>query len=75
MDPLDDLPAESRQDVVAAVRAVFEGVTEEDAETIVRASEPLWEALDALGLVDTWGGGQFCHLLPQVCALIRSADQ
>ena len=73
MDPLDDLPAESRQEVVAAVQAAL-GVDAENAEAILRASEPLWNALEeAGGLVDTWGGSEFCYLFPQMCAVIRPA--
>ena len=72
MDPLNDLPPDSRQEVVAAVRAAL-GVDEDDAEAILRASEPLWEALEeAGGLVDSWGGGEFCYLFPKMCAVIRS---
>jgi hypothetical protein len=71
MDPLNDLPPASRVEVVGAVRAAF-GVTEDEAERILRASEPFWEVLEDLGQVDGWGGGEFCHLLPQVCLLIRS---
>ena len=72
MDPLDDLPSDSRREVVAAVAAAL-GVSAGDAEAIVRASEPLWEAMeDAGGLVDSWGGGEFCYLFPKMCAVIRS---
>jgi hypothetical protein len=60
MDPLDDLPPASRREVVAAVAAAL-GVSSDDAEAIVRASEPLWEAMEEVGgLVDAWGGGEFC---------------
>ena len=49
------------------------GVSTESAEAIVRASVPLWEAMEeAGGLVDTWGGGEFCYLFPKMCAVIRS---
>lgn len=72
MDPLNDLPPASRQEVVAAVQAAL-GVDADDAEAILRASEPLWQALeDAGGLVDSWGGGEFCYLFPKMCAVIRS---
>jgi hypothetical protein len=71
-DPLDDLPAQSRVEVVAAVRSALD-VTQEEAESILRASEPLWDALEQVGgQVDSWGGGEFCFVFPQVCALIRS---
>ena len=72
MDPLDDLPPESRREVVAAVAATL-NVSAEDAEAIVRASQPLWDAMeDAGGLVDSWGGGEFCHLFPQMLTVIGS---
>lgn len=72
IDPLDDLPAESRREVVAAVVAAL-GVSEDNAEAIVRASEPLWDAMEeAGGLVNSWGDGDFCYLFPQMCAVIRS---
>ncbi|HEY8717759.1 hypothetical protein [Pengzhenrongella sp.] len=75
MDPLNDLPAESRQDLVAAVQAALR-VDKADAERIVRASEPLWEAMEQVGgLVDSWGGGEFCHLFPKMCAVIRSGAE
>ena len=56
---------------VGAVQAAL-GVDEEAAEAIVRASEPLWDAMEqAGGLVNSWGGGEFCHLLPKLCAAVR----
>lgn len=71
MDPLDDLPPESRREVTSAVAAPL-GVTVEDAEAITRASEPLWDALEAVGgLVDSWGGGEFCQLFPKMCAVLK----
>jgi hypothetical protein len=71
MDPLDELPPASRREVVDAVGAVL-GVDTNIAEAIVRGSEPLWNAMeDAGGLVDSWGGGEFCYLFPKVCAAIR----
>ena len=73
MDPLEDLPPDSRREVVAAVGAVL-GVNPDDAEVIVRASAPLWDAMEEVGgLVDSWGGGEFCHLFPKMCAVIRSS--
>jgi hypothetical protein len=64
MDPLDELPLDSRREVVAAVGAAL-GVDTDKAEAIVRASEPLWNAMEnAGGLVDSWGGGEFCYLFP-----------
>jgi hypothetical protein len=71
-DPLEDMPVESRQEVVASVQAVLD-VDEATAENIVRSTEPFWNAMeDAGGLVDSWGGGEFCHLLPRLLAAIRS---
>lgn len=71
MDPLDDLPTESRREVVSAVATALE-VSATDAETLVRASQPLWDAMeDVGGLVDSWGGGEFCHLFPTMLAVIR----
>jgi len=74
MDPLDDLPAESRREVASAVAATL-GVSTEDAEAIVCASEPLWDAMEEVGggLVDSWGGGEFCYLFPKMCAVLKSA--
>jgi hypothetical protein len=71
MDPLDDLPPESRHEVVSAVATALD-VPAADAETLVRASQPLWNAMeDVGGLVDSWGGGEFCHLFPSMLAVIR----
>lgn len=70
MDPLDDLPPESRSEVVAAVQAAWQ-VDEPGAEAILRASEPFWNTLETHGGVDSWGGGEFCNLFPQALALIR----
>ena len=51
-DPLKDLPAESRSEIVNAVRAVL-GVDAATAEDLTRSAEPLWEAMErAGGLVD-----------------------
>ena len=72
-DPLDDLPAQSRSDVVAQVRAAL-GVDAATAEDLVRSAEPLWDALErAGGLVDSWGGGEFCHVFPSALSFIRDA--
>ena len=71
MDPLDNLPPESRHEVVLAVAAALD-ITAADAETLVRASQPLWDAMeDVGGLVDSWGGGEFCYLFPTMLAVIR----
>jgi hypothetical protein len=73
MDPLDDLPPDSRREVVAAVGAAL-GVDRDVAEGIVRASEPLWDAMESAGgLVDAWGGTEFCYLFPKMCAVVRPA--
>ncbi|HWH27899.1 MAG TPA: hypothetical protein VNU26_02870 [Mycobacteriales bacterium] len=70
MDPLDDLPPESRSEVVAAVRAAWH-VNARAAEEILRASEPLWTALEDAGGLDTWGGTEFCRIFPLALALIH----
>lgn len=71
MDVLDDLPPASREELLGMLRVTLE-VTPEAAENILRCSEPFWNALeDAGGLVDSWGGGEFCMLFEQICALLR----
>jgi hypothetical protein len=71
-DSLADLPADSRREIVAEVRAMLD-VEAATAEDLVRSAEPLWDAMErAGGLVDSWGGGQFCHLFPRALAFIRS---
>ena len=71
-DPLDVMPAASRREVIAAVRSVLE-VDTATAEDLVRSAGPLWDAMErAGGLVDGWGGGEFCHRFPRLLALIRS---
>lgn len=70
MDPLEDLPPESRAEVVAAVQAAWH-VDAASAEDILRASEPFWNTLEDQGGVDAWGGSEFCHVFPQALALIR----
>ena len=72
-DPLNDLPDESRSELVTAVRALL-GVDVATAEDLARAAEPLWDAMErAGGLVDSWGGGEFCHVFPKTLAFIRDA--
>jgi hypothetical protein len=67
-----DLPADSRREIVAEVRAVLD-VDAATAEDLVRSAEPFWGAMErAGGLVYSWGGGEFCHLFPRVLAFIRS---
>ena len=71
-DPLDVMPAHSRREVITAVRGVLD-VDAATAEDLVRSAEPLWDAMErAGGLVDSWGGGEFCHIFPRVLAFIRS---
>jgi len=70
-DPMDDLPEDSRREVVDAVRVALD-VDQASAEDIVRSTEPFWDAMErAGGLVDSWGGGEFCSVLPRVLAFIR----
>ena len=71
-EPLGDLPAGNLREVVAEVRAVLD-VEAETAEDLVRSAKPLWDAMErAGGLVDSWGGGEFCHVFPRVLAFVRS---
>jgi hypothetical protein len=71
-DPLDDMPAESRTELAAAVRAAID-VDTATAEDIIRSTEPFWDAMErAGGLVDSWGGGGFCHVLPRVLSFIKT---
>jgi hypothetical protein len=70
MDPLEDLPPDSRTFVVAAVCAAWE-VDVPGAEEILRASEPFWNTLEDHGGVDSWGGGEFCRVFPEALAFIR----
>ncbi len=71
-DSLADLPAGSRREIVAEVCAMHD-VEAATAEDLVRSAEPLWDAMErAGGLVDSWGGGEFCHIFPRVLAFIRS---
>lgn len=74
MDVLDDLPPDSRDEVVAAVRAAW-GVGAAGAEGILRASESLWEALEQHGGVDTWGGVEFCRVFPEALRFIREKSK
>ena len=71
-DCLADLPADTRRKIVAEVCAVL-NVQAATAEDLVRSAEPLWDAMErAGGLVDSWGGGEFCRIFPRVLAFIRS---
>ena len=70
-DPLDDMPARSRTELVAAICAAID-VDTATAEDIIRSTEPFWDAMErAGGLVDSWGGSEFCHVLPQVLLYIH----
>jgi len=71
-DSLADLPADTRRELIVEVCAVLE-VEAAAAEDLVRSAEPLWGAMErAGGLVDSWGGGEFCNIFPRVLAFIRS---
>jgi hypothetical protein len=71
-DSLADLPAASRRAIVAEVCAVLD-VEAAAAEDLVRSAEPLWDAMERTGgLVDSWGGGEFCYMFPRVLAFIRA---
>ena len=73
-DPLNDMPAESRSWLVGELRTVL-GVNAESAEDLIRSAEPLWNAMErAGGLVDSWGGGEFCHRFPLVMGFIQKMD-
>lgn len=72
---MDDLPEDSRREVVAGVRAAL-GVDQASAEDVVRSTEPFWDAMErAGGLVDSWGSGEFCSVLPRVLAFVREGAQ
>lgn len=71
-DSLAGLPADSRREIVAEVCAVLD-VEAATAEDLIRSAEPLRSAMErAGGLVDSWGGGEFCYIFPSVLAFIRS---
>jgi hypothetical protein len=71
-DPLEDMSAESRAELTAAVCAAVD-VDPATAEDIVRSTEPFWDAMErAGGLVDSWGGGEFCYVLPRLLSFIRT---
>ncbi|MFC0100875.1 hypothetical protein ACFFKH_25580 [Micromonospora marina] len=70
-DPLQDMPAESRAELTAAVCAAID-IDPATAEDIIRSTEPFWDAMErAGGLVDSWGGSEFCYVLPRVLSFIR----
>jgi hypothetical protein len=71
-DPLADLPAAARREIVAEVRAVLD-VEAAAAEDLVRSAGPLWEAMERAGGSSIHGaGGEFCHIFSRVLAFIRS---
>ncbi|WP_406071020.1 hypothetical protein [Micromonospora sp. NBC_01638] len=71
-DPLEDMPAESRTELTAAVCAAID-VDPATAEDIIRSTEPFWDAMGrAGGLVDSWGGGEFCYVLPRVLSFVQT---
>jgi hypothetical protein len=71
-DPLADLPADTRREIVAEVCAVL-NVEAATAEDLVRSAEPLWDAMErAGGLVDSWGGSEFCYVFPRLLTFIQS---
>ncbi|MFG3558583.1 hypothetical protein ACGGAQ_29825 [Micromonospora sp. NPDC047557] len=71
-DPLEDMPAESRAELTAAVCAAID-VDAATAEDIIRSTEPFWDAMErAGGLVDSWGGGEFCDVLPRVLSFVQT---
>ena len=71
-DPLADLPDDSRREIVAEMSVVLD-VGTATAEDLIRSAEPLWDAMErAGGLVDSWGGAEFCHIFPRVLAFIKS---
>jgi hypothetical protein len=71
-NPLDDLPAQARSEVVGAVCSVL-GVDRDSAEDLVRSAEPLWDAMErAGGLVDSWGGSEFCAVFPRMLGFVTA---
>ena len=71
-DPLEDMPAEPRAALTAAVCAAID-VDPATAEDIIRSTEPFWDAMErAGGLVDSWGGSEFRHVLPRVLSFIQT---
>jgi hypothetical protein len=71
-DSLEDMPAEARAALTAAVCAAVD-VDPATAEDIIRSTEPFWDAMErAGGLVDSWGGSEFRSVLPGVLSFIRT---
>lgn len=72
-DPLDDLLPASREALMTAVTAVLTRDEGEDGPLdptavaeVIRAAEPLWNALEEFGVVDSWGGLEFVRVFPAV---------
>ena len=53
-------------DLVAAVIEAVPALTGEQAVAVVKGAAPLWEALEGLGLVDSFGGSESERVLPVV---------
>ena len=71
-DSLADLPADSLREIIAEVCILLDVEAGTSAD-LVRSAEPLWDEIErAEGLVDSWGGGEFCHIFPRVLAFIQS---
>jgi hypothetical protein len=66
------MPSGSRDQLVTDIRAAL-AVDRTTAEDLIRSAEPLWDAMErAGGMVDAWGGGEFCYVLPRVLTFIRN---
>ena len=52
-------------------------ISHEQLVELAVAAEPLWNALESVGgMVDSWGGSEFRHVLPRTLAFIyESANQ
>jgi hypothetical protein len=73
-DILDEMPQSTRAYLVAHLQETFE-MSAEQAEAILRASEPFWNAMeDAGGFIDSWGGGEFSVILPRLLGYIRREE-
>jgi hypothetical protein len=56
-------------DIVAVEIAARRGITVEQAEAIVTAARPLWNALEPL--VDAYGGSEFDRIFPEAIDAIH----
>ena len=70
MDPLDELPKKTRTELTEAIKATW-STDDEGATAILRASEPLWNALEHAGGVDSWGGGEFSWVFVKMLERVR----